>query len=88
MSETRMESGQRLRISASAWAASMIGHRQPHDFAARRFHLLDLLDGLRHVARVRLGHRLHDDGGVAADREAPDLHGPRLAPRRENIPCR
>ena len=50
-----------------------VGDRQAHDLAARRLHLLDLLDRLPNLARVRLGHRLHDDGGVATDREPADL---------------
>ena len=57
--------------------------RKTHDLAARCLHLLDLLDGLPNLARVRLGHRLHNDGGVATNGEAADPHGARLAARRK-----
>jgi len=35
----------------------------------------DLLDGCGNVSGIGVGHRLHDDRGIAADRHAPDLHG-------------
>ena len=85
MSETRTESGQRLRISGSAWAASRSGTAKPHNFAPGGFHLLDLLDRLFHLARVRLGHGLHRDGGISADGKASDLDRAGLSPGREEF---
>ena len=47
-------------------------HGDPHQLAARLDHAADLRDGRLDVARVRLRHRLHDDGRPAADRDAAD----------------
>jgi hypothetical protein len=58
---------------------------------------MDLLDRLAYLARVRLGHRLHNNGGIATNREPADLDGARLAARRkifgvaeihEVVPCK
>ena len=62
-----------------------IRDRQANNLAASRLHLVDLLDGLLHLARVGLGHGLHGDGCVPTNRQTPDLHGARLPPRREKL---
>ena len=39
----------------------------------------DLLDGGRDISGVGIGHRLHDDRGIAADRDRADMHRHRAA---------
>jgi len=42
----------------------------------------DLLGGRIDIGRIRVGHRLHDDRGAAADRHAADPHADGLVPFR------
>ena len=45
-------------------------HRDTDQFAAGTGQRRHLRDGGFDVSRVRVGHRLHDDGGAAADGDA------------------
>ena len=58
-------------------------HRDPHDLAAGRRELGDLLKRRVDVGGQRDAHRLHRDRRVAADQDPADVDLPRHAPRRE-----
>ncbi len=45
-----------------------------------------LANGGVHIRRVRIGHRLNDDGCASADSHAAHLHSMRLASMRHTIP--
>ena len=49
--------------------------RDAHDLRARAGKLGRLPRGRLHVGRVSVGHRLHDDRRLAADRDAADIDG-------------
>ena len=52
--------------------------RDAHELRAGVGQRLDLRDRACDVDRVGVGHRLHDDRSIAADRDASDEHLPRL----------
>ena len=57
-----------LAIAGSASASSWLGHGDPHDLAAGRGELGDLLQRRVDVGGQRRGHRLHGHRRAAADR--------------------
>ena len=73
-----------LAMAGRASASSWLGQATRDDVAARRGRLGDLLQRRVDVGGGRRAHRLHGDGGVAADPPPcrPDL--PCLAPRSQH----
>ena len=53
-----------------------------HEFRAGAGERRDLPCGSLHIGGVGIGHRLHDDRGAAADRDAADIDGNRGVARR------
>ena len=51
----------------------------PDDVGAGLLELADLVDGRRRIAGDRIGHRLHGDRRIAADRHRADVNLARLA---------
>src|SRR5262249_55159953 len=60
----------------------VVVHGDAHELAARGVERIDLGDGGRYVGGVGVGHRLDDDGPLAADRDAAHVHGHGLPPLR------
>ena len=58
----------------------LVGAGDPHDIGAGLLQLADLGDGRRRVGGQRVGHRLHRDRRIAADRHRADMDLPALAP--------
>ncbi len=54
-------------------------HGDAHQFGAGARQRHHLVDGGRHVGRIGVGHRLHDDRMIAADLDTSDVHHYRLA---------
>ena len=52
----------------------------PHYVRPGHFQIADLLDGGRHVGGQGVGHGLHRNGCIAADRHLADMDLPRHAP--------
>ena len=57
--------------------------RDPHEFRAGLGELCDLQRGFFDIGRVGVGHGLHNDRGIAANRDATDLDGDRLPSGRK-----
>ena len=71
-------------ISGSASASSWLGTGHPHDVAAGRGQLGDLLEGRVDVGGQRGRHRLDGDRVVAADPDLADLDLAGLPPRGQD----
>gem|GEM_PF-6715667 len=56
-------------------------HRNAHNLGPCAVQGCDLRDGGIHIRRIRIGHRLHDNGRTAADDNATDANTNRLAAR-------
>ena len=56
----------------------VIGHREPHDFAAGGDHFFNLRYGRADIGGVGLGHRLNDNRRAAADLDVSNLYCFRL----------
>ena len=64
--------GERSTIVRSATDVLVARHRDADEVGARVGDLVDLLHRRLEVGGLGLGHRLHGDGGTAADRHAAD----------------
>ena len=62
-------------MCGTAAAASSLLTVIAHQLGPGARQRLDLSDRALDVRRVGVGHRLHDDGGVAADGDRADLDG-------------
>ncbi len=61
----------------------LVGYGDADDLGAEAGQLGDLFEGGLRVGGVGVGHRLDDDGGVAADLDIADVDGAGAAPGAE-----